>query len=86
MVAGKRGSLRKRCGTVKSGRTNMALMGERNDTILDRNLVFHALFDGKNVKPQKMFSSIRYYTPSGMPRKIPHIAENVEKYNEAVRK
>ena len=32
-----------------------------------------------------MFSAIRYYTPTGFPRQIPHIKDNVEKYNDAVR-
>ena len=62
-----------------------SLISEREDTILDRNSVFHAIFDGKKLKPKQMFSSIRFYTPSGYPREEPHLAYNVAKYNKAVR-
>lgn len=62
-----------------------SLISEREDTILDRNSVFHAIFDGKKLKQKQMFSSIRFYTPSGYPREEPHLAYNVAKYNKAVR-
>ena len=48
----KRSSLRKRSDGTNKGRNLMTTMGERNDTIFDRNTVFHAIFDGKKVKRQ----------------------------------
>ena len=62
-----------------------SLISEREDTILDKNSVFHAIFDGKKLKPKQMFSSIRFYTPSGYPREEPHLSYNVAKYNTAIR-
>ena len=61
-------------------------MGDRKDKVLDRNTVFHALFNGKKIKHNKMFSSIKFYSPSCYPRRQSHLSANVEKYNDAVRK
>ena len=47
--------------------------------------MFHAIFDGKKLKPKQMFSTIRFYTPSGYPREEPHLTHNVAKFNTAVR-
>ena len=33
-----------------------------------------------------MFSSLSYYTPSGIVRSVPHTTENAEKYNKAIKK
>lgn len=33
-----------------------------------------------------MFSAIRYHTPAGMARHAPHTHENIDKFNDALRK
>lgn len=61
-------------------------MKEQRDTILDRNEIFHRIFEGRRIKPHQMFSTIRVYTPSGVPKGLAHTSENVSKYNDFVRK
>ena len=78
--------MRKRYEQPNKGRPPLKILGDRNETVFDRNTIFHAIFDGKKVKPTQMFSSIRYYTPSGYPRHMPHINDNVEKFNVALLK
>mmetsp|Transcript_33395 Transcript_33395/g.41244 ORF Transcript_33395/g.41244 Transcript_33395/m.41244 type:complete len:134 (-) Transcript_33395:1422-1823(-) len=82
-VKQQRASIRNRHDLFKQGRN---LIGEREETILDRNSIFHAIFDGKKPKPKQMFSTIKYYTPSMYPRVVPHITNQVQQYNDAVRK
>ena len=61
-------------------------MKPQKETILDRNEVFHRIFEGKRIKQAQMFSTIRAYSPSGIPRSVPHTDANVSKYNAYVMK
>ena len=53
--------------------------------ILDRNEVFHRLFEGKRISQKQMFSQIQIYTPTCYPRTLPHTRTNQKNYNNFVR-
>ena len=59
-------------------------MGQRNEVILTQEEIYKRIFTGKPVNTREMFSSIRRFTPTGNPRRMPHNRENVERYNDYV--
>ena len=62
------------------------LLGQRHEVLLPRNEVFQRLFEGKQIKQRKMFSTIKYFTPTGFTRELPHGSMNTTNYNRFVRK
>ena len=57
-----------------------------NDVVYDRNTTFHKIFDGKKPPKEKMFFTLKKYTPSGLPVRVPLNQKNMIEYNREVQK
>ena len=67
----------------KAGKTFMA---DKSEIVEERHDLFHRIFEGKKVKQKVMFNTIKYFSPSGLPKELPMTETNVKKYNNFVRK
>ena len=63
----------------------VTLIGERSEVILGPDEIYKRIFSGQKVTSNQMFSNIRRYSPTGIRRNIPHIKENVQRYNSFVK-
>ena len=71
---------------VVSFEHGVTLIGELDETVLDRKEVYRKIIKGEAIPEKQMFSRIQYCSPLGILRTMPHTPVNVARYNNYVKK
>ena len=64
----------------------VTLLGERADVVLNSQQVYDRIMTGQRITAKEMFTSVPYFSPTGILRKTAHTPQNVARYNSGVRR